>query len=56
MEFINEDDEFITYWKFLSKYQDDQEIELKRDRGIPPYINKQLPGKIKMKYIDQLLT
>lgn len=56
MEFIHEDDLFIAYWEFLDKYQDNKEIKLKSECGIPLHIYSRLPNEIKIKYEDQLLS
>jgi hypothetical protein len=55
MEFIHEDDMFIAYWEFLDKYENDQEIRLKNECGIPLHIYEEIPDQFKEKYKEHTI-
>ncbi|RZK03032.1 MAG: hypothetical protein EOO46_18160 [Flavobacterium sp.] len=47
MQFIHEQDFFLSYWEYVVTFNRDEKISEKRDKGIPDHIWTKIPDYIK---------
>ena len=55
MEFIHDNDFFLTYWEFVTTWDNQKRLKNKREVGIPRHIWQQIPEELKTKHKDKRL-
>ena len=53
MEFIHEGDFFLSYWEYVTTWDNDKKLADKKDKGIPEHIWRQIPADIKPNFAIQ---